>query len=80
MTASNAFYLLPILNAGSAFGRVLPNIFVDKIGALNMCIPCVLIASILGFAWIVIKDTAGLVVFCLLYGFVSGLYLTLTGN
>lgn len=42
-----------------------------------MYIPCCLIAGVLGFAWIAIKDTAGLVVFSVLYGFVSGLWLTL---
>jgi MFS family permease len=77
MSARSAFYLLPILNAGSIFGRILPNFFVDKTGALNMYIPCCLVAGILAFAWIAIRNTAGLVVFSVFYGFISGLYLTL---
>lgn len=80
MSARNAFYLLPTLNTGSIFGRILPNIFVDKTGALNMFIACCLVARILGFVWISITTTAGVVVFCILYGFVSGLYATLPGE
>lgn len=34
-----AFYLVPILNAGSVFGRTLPNILSDKIGPLNVIVP-----------------------------------------
>jgi hypothetical protein len=30
-----AFYTIPILNAGSIFGRAIPNIISDKAGALN---------------------------------------------
>lgn len=30
-----AFYLVPILNAGSMFGRTLPNALADKVGPLN---------------------------------------------
>lgn len=37
--ASLAFYLVPILNAGSVFGRTLPNWLSDKIGALNVITP-----------------------------------------
>lgn len=36
---SLSFYLIPILNAASVFGRTLPNIIADKIGPLNVIIP-----------------------------------------
>ena len=71
------FYILPILNAGSVFGRVLPNFLADKTGALNMLIPCSFAASILCFGWIGIKNVAGLVIFALLYGFFSGAFVSL---
>jgi MFS family permease len=77
MSVDKAFYLGPILNAGSIFGRILPNFLVDKTGPLNLYIPCSLIAAILGFSWIAVDNVAGVVVFNVLYGFVSGLYLTL---
>lgn len=34
-----AFYLLSILNAGSFFGRILPNFLADKTGLMNMLVP-----------------------------------------
>ena len=36
---SMSFYLVPILNAGSVFGRTLPNWVSDKVGPLNIIIP-----------------------------------------
>jgi len=67
-----AFYLFSILNAGSVFGRLIPGLLADKIGSLNVIIPCTLMTAVLGFAWIGIDSFAGLVVFALLYGFSSG--------
>lgn len=37
--ASLSFYLVPILNASSCFGRIVPNWVSDKTGPLNMLIP-----------------------------------------
>ncbi|MCJ1386091.1 hypothetical protein MMC17_009216 [Xylographa soralifera] len=71
------FYLLPILNAGSVFGRILPNFVADKTGPLNMLIPCAMVASVLCFGWIGITDVPGIVVFALLYGFFSGGFVSL---
>lgn len=36
---SLAFYLVPILNAGSIFGRTIPNWLSDKVGPLNVIAP-----------------------------------------
>jgi MFS family permease len=77
MSENLAFYLLPVLNAGSIFGRIIPNFLADKIGPLNVLIPCSLIAALLAFCWIAIKNTAGLIIFCLLYGFFSGSFVSL---
>ena len=71
------FYMLPILNAASVFGRIIPNFFADKIGPLNILIPCSLAAGILAFCWIRIKEKARLIVFATLYGFFSGTYVSL---
>ena len=71
------FYLLPILNAGSVFGRILPNFIADKTGPLNMLIPCASAAAILCFGWLGIKDVPGIIVFALLYGFFSGAFVSL---
>ena len=39
MSESLALYLVPILNAGSALGRVFPNWLADKVGPVNVAIP-----------------------------------------
>lgn len=77
MDANMAFYLLPILNAASIFGRVVPNFYADKTGPLNMVIPCALVAATLAFSWIAIKDAAGIIAFAILYGFFSGTFVSL---
>jgi MFS family permease len=45
--ASMAFYIVPILNAASMFGRTLPNWLSDKTGPLNVLIPGALICGVL---------------------------------
>lgn len=45
--ASMAFYVVPILNASSMFGRTLPNWLSDKTGPLNILIPGALICGVL---------------------------------
>jgi len=42
---SLAFYLVPILNAGSMFGRTLPNWLSDTIGPLNVIMPSELVSD-----------------------------------
>ena len=79
MSPNLALNLLAIVNAGSVFGRLIPNFFADKIGPLNMQIPFAIIASILAFSWIRISEAAGLVVSCVLYGFFSGTFVSLQG-
>ena len=74
---SLAFYLLIILNAASVFGRVIPNFLADKTGPLNMLFPCAAISSLLAFCWIAIDSKAGLIIFCILYGFFSGTFVSL---
>jgi MFS family permease len=71
------FYLLAILNAGSTFGRIIPNFIADKAGTLNILVPTSLAAAILTWAWIGIQNGPGVVVFAVLYGFFSGTYVSL---
>ena len=77
MSENLAFYLLPILNSASIFGRVLPNFLADKTGPLNMLIPETFATAILALGWIGIKNTPGLIVFAILYGFFSGGFVSL---
>ncbi|KAK8106852.1 uncharacterized protein PG998_008865 [Apiospora kogelbergensis] len=77
MSSRLAFYLLPILNAGSTFGRIFPNYAADKTGPLNVFIPTCLALAVLSFAWMAIHGTADLIVWTIIYGFFSGTFLTL---
>ena len=72
-------HLLPscYLNAGSVFGRVLPNSLADNIGPMNVLVPCAAAMGILALCWIVIVNLAGIIVFVVLYGFFAGAYVSL---
>lgn len=67
-----AFYLLPVMNAGSIAGRIIPGLMADRLGSLNIIIPHAFLAAILAFAWLGIENAAGLWVFGALYGYLSG--------
>ncbi|KAL8948200.1 MAG: hypothetical protein Q9222_005591 [Ikaeria aurantiellina] len=71
-SADFAFYLLAVVNAASFLGRIVPSFLADKIGALNVLIPCTTITAALGFAWIGITTVGGIVAFTIFYGFFSG--------
>ena len=72
-----SFYLLAILNAASVFGRLVPNILADKLGSLQVLLPCTLICALLALCWIAVHNLAGTVVFCIFYGFFSGAIVSL---
>lgn len=74
---SLSFYLVPILNAGSVFGRTIPNAMADKLGVFNMILPGALVMSILIFCLIAVKSVAGIVIVTLLFGFFSGVFIAL---
>ena len=72
-----SFYVLPMLNAASIFGRIIPSIVADKIGPHNMLIPTAAITAIIAYCIIAVKSFAGIVVTAVFYGFWSGAYLPL---
>jgi MFS family permease len=71
-TANLGFYLLPILNTASIPGRIMPNWLADRIGPLNVLVPCSIITGILAFCWIAVHNLAATLIFAILYGFFSG--------
>ncbi|RMZ17520.1 hypothetical protein D0860_00395 [Hortaea werneckii] len=75
--ASLAFYLVPILNAGSVFGRTLPNWLSDKIGALNVITPGAFVVGIILLSNIAVHNVGGIVVSVLFFGFFSGIFIAL---
>ncbi len=75
-----AFQILPILNAGSVFGRLFPGWLADKIGPYNSNLLSLLI-SIFGcyVVWLPFGDTTpGLVIFAALFGFATGNNISIT--
>lgn len=71
-------YLLPILNALSIFGRILPGIAADRWGRFNIMIVITALTAIfcLGL-WIPGKTNAAIVVFVVIFGFTSGGFISL---
>ena len=79
VSANFGFYLLTLLNVGSFFGRIIPNLFSDRIGPLNVTTPFCIACGIIAFSWTSIHSTGSLVVFCIFYGFFSGTFVSITG-
>lgn len=73
------FYLLSILNAESILGRAMAGPIADRVGALNLMISEASGTGPLQFSRISVNSTAGIVIFCVFYGFLSGAYVTLLG-
>lgn len=71
------FYLLSMLNAGSTFGRILPNLIADHTGPLNMLIPACTVTAILSFVWVGVHNVPGIIVLSILYGLFSGGFVSL---
>lgn len=67
-----AFYTLAIMNAASVFGRTIPNLLADHFGKFNVFVPICFMTGVLIWAMFGIANTAGVIVFSILYGFASG--------
>ncbi|EEA22680.1 monocarboxylate permease, putative [Talaromyces marneffei ATCC 18224] len=74
--ANLGFYILAIMNATSAFGRIIPGILSDKIGPMNVIIPCAFISAMLCLCTIAVDNAAGLIVLMAFYGFFSGTFVS----
>ncbi|GAA5931316.1 hypothetical protein JCM10213_000274 [Rhodosporidiobolus nylandii] len=72
-----AFYLLAIFNAGSFFGRTVPNVIADYTGPFLVQSLCCLGAGIVLFFMQLMTSPAAVVVFAALYGFLSGGFISL---
>lgn len=72
-----AFYLVPIFNAASCFGRTLPNALGDKIGPLNIMVPGSTIIGILILCMMAVKSQASIIVLAILTGFFSGVFISM---
>lgn len=78
MSIRLANYLLPVLNAASIFGRIIPGILADKFGRYNMQLIMSFFAAILVLALALpASSNAAILSFAGLYGFASGAYVSL---
>ncbi|KZL71919.1 major facilitator superfamily transporter [Colletotrichum tofieldiae] len=78
MDPNLAQYLVPMLNAGSLFGRIGSGILGDKIGKYNIFVVVCYLTSIWMLAlWIPANTDAALIAFAVLFGFCSGAYVSL---
>ncbi|KAL7906101.1 major facilitator superfamily domain-containing protein [Trichoderma velutinum] len=78
MSADLVQYLLPILNAGSLFGRLSAGIIGDKIGRFNVFIVVCFLSGIWVLAlWLPDSSDPALIAFAVLFGLFSGAYVSL---
>lgn len=78
MSHNLANYLVPILNATSIFGRILPGILADRVGRFNVMIATTAFSTVLVLAlWLTSHSNAPIIVFCALFGFSSGAFVSL---
>lgn len=75
-----SYQVLPILSAGSIFGRWLPGLYSDIFGRYNTALLSVVVTIFSLFAiWLPFGSyIAGIVVFAVLFGFASGSNISLT--
>jgi predicted MFS family arabinose efflux permease len=71
-----SFYLLAITNAGSFFGRTVPFLIANRVGSIQIFFFWAIAAVIVLFSWLGIYNTPGFVVFCAVWGFISGVLVT----
>ncbi|KAI0047511.1 MFS general substrate transporter [Auriscalpium vulgare] len=74
-----SFYTIAVLNASSAFGRVVPTIFADRVGVFKLIVPCTLMCGVIVFAMIGVTDAVGAYMIAIFYGFFSGATISLAG-
>ncbi|KAI0118605.1 putative MFS monocarboxylate transporter [Nemania sp. FL0031] len=74
-----SFDLLAILNGASAIGRVLAGLAAAVFGPTETVCVSLALGSILLFSWIAVATTAGIVVWVIFWGMVSGVIVALPG-
>ncbi|MCJ1423973.1 hypothetical protein MMC29_001860 [Sticta canariensis] len=77
MSTELAVHLVPILNAASVPGRIIPGILARKGNPVAVLFGAAAVSGVLGFAWIGIHNAGGIVAFAVLYGFFSGAFVAL---
>lgn len=71
------FYLLPILNAVSVPGRIIPNFLGDYVGPMNVLIPASFMSGVMALVWIGVHTFDGIITFACFFGFFSGAFVSI---
>lgn len=73
LSTTTAFYVISAMNGGGIVGRLAPPLISDFIGPFNIIVPC---SFLLGLSplvfWIFAKSLPAILLFAILYGFLSG--------
>ncbi|KAH3662508.1 hypothetical protein OGAPHI_005760 [Ogataea philodendri] len=70
-------YNVAIINASALLGRVSAGYIGDRIGRFNVVIPAMVASGVLPIAlWMQAESTAAVVVFCVLWGIASGMFVS----
>ncbi|KAL8953618.1 MAG: hypothetical protein Q9222_000544 [Ikaeria aurantiellina] len=78
MSTDLAFYLIPILNAVSIFGRTIPGYIADKLGRFNTMIFTSFLSTIIVLGlWLPARGNVPYILFSAFYGFSSGAFVSL---
>ncbi|KAF2134744.1 monocarboxylate permease-like protein-like protein [Dothidotthia symphoricarpi CBS 119687] len=77
-----AFYIVPLYNAASVFGRIAPNFLSDRIGPFNVIAPCAMITGVLMFCLVPLRagQVGAMVTLTVLLGFFSGVFVAIPGT
>lgn len=62
-----AFDSVAILNASSIIGRTLPTHFADRVGAMNLYIPSLVLLGLTELLMLTAQKAVGMVIFCVMY-------------
>ena len=71
-------YVLAVLNAAGILGRIVPAYLSDSIGRFNLLIPSAFFTGLSCLViWLFAKSLVSLMVFAVIYGFISGAFVSL---
>ncbi|KAF9018133.1 MFS general substrate transporter [Hymenopellis radicata] len=70
-------WTVPILNAAAVLGRLVPSFLADRYGPITVIIPAGFLSGAIMWALLGVHSVAGVTLFAVFYGFVSGAFLTL---
>ncbi|KAJ7464983.1 major facilitator superfamily domain-containing protein [Mycena galericulata] len=72
LSTSLTFYAPVILNVSNILGRIIPNFFADRLGALGVYTACMGANGLVGFAMLASDHPSGLISFSIFFGFFFG--------